>query len=221
MSTSANTICLALETAVGSGSVAVIRDGLVVAESDSADMHPARAEQLLTVLRDVLDKGGIRLDEISLVAVSVGPGSYSGIRIGVSTSIGLKNALSIDCRGVSLLEAIAAGAVGTPGSEIVVAVPVGKNDIAWQRFDTSAAVPRELEKPALVSFMDFKAAVQNMDRSTIRFPRDLLERLGYADHGSRAADDATTLAALVGKVAIDRPGDGDLRPIYLRSGTGF
>ena len=223
MSTSENTICLALETAVGSGSVAVLLGGIAIAESDPTDMRPARAEGLLAVIREVMEVAGVGLNDIGLVAGSTGPGSYSGIRIGLSTAVGLKNALGVECRGVSLLKAIAAGRALDDGiREIVAAVPVGRNDIAWQRLDNSGGALHEISKPALVSITDFKTAIENIPQPPIQAPRALLQRLGYEDRdGAKAADDGVTLAALVGKLAVDCPDVTDLRPIYLRSGTGF
>lgn len=201
--------------------MAVLRDGLALAESDPGDIRPARAEGLLNVIREVLNIAGIGLKDVLLVAASTGPGSYSGIRIGVSTAIGLKNALGIDFRGVSLLKAIAASRKIDDGlQEIVAAVPVGKNDVAWQRFDTSGGNRQVLSKPDLVSLTDFRTAIESVATSSIRAPRDLLQRLGY-DDGAIAADEGISLAALVGKFAIDRPEAADRRPIYLRSGTGF
>jgi tRNA threonylcarbamoyl adenosine modification protein YeaZ len=217
LSIPANSVCLALETAVGAGSVAVLRDGLLVAESTRA-MRPSRAEELLGVIREVMARANIGMRELSFIAVSTGPGSYSGIRIGISTAIGFKNSLGIECRGVSLLEAIAFS-VADSHTEIVAAVPVGKNDIAWQRFESLAGKTHELAKPTLASLPEFQREVENVDPSGIWAPLDVLQRIGL--DGSTAADDGRTLAALVGKVAGASRPESTLTPIYLRSGAGF
>jgi len=217
LSTQVNSVCLAFETAVGAGSVAVLRDGVLVAESTS-EMRPSRAEELLGDIRDVMTRANVGLNDLSFLAVSTGPGSYSGIRIGISTAIGFKNSLGIECRGVSLLEAIAFS-VADSDTEIVAAVPVGKNDIAWQRFECRAGQTRELAKPTLASLPDFKSEIENVDPSTIRAPLDVLLRIGL--DGSTAADNGRTLAGLVGKLAVQPRADATLTPIYLRSGAGF
>ncbi|HKP68073.1 MAG TPA: tRNA (adenosine(37)-N6)-threonylcarbamoyltransferase complex dimerization subunit type 1 TsaB [Pyrinomonadaceae bacterium] len=217
MSIQADNICLALETAVGTGSIAILRSGRVVAES-THEMRPSRAEELLGVVNSVMSEANVSLSDLSLLAVSIGPGSYSGIRIGISTAIGLKNALSIECRGVSLLEAIAYRSIGSH-PEIVAAVPVGKNDVAWQRFTLSNGRASESAKPNLTSIQDFENEVRDIDPHAIRAPIDVLQRIGI--DGSSPANGDTTFAALVGKVAIENSANGSLTPIYLRSGTGF
>jgi tRNA threonylcarbamoyl adenosine modification protein YeaZ len=66
-----------------------------------------------------------------LIAVSIGPGSYSGIRIGISTALGLGHALSIPVTGISALEALASCVAV---EKLVALVPIGKSDFAWQLF---------------------------------------------------------------------------------------
>src|SRR6185503_16866701 len=70
---------------------------------------------------------------ITKLAVSTGPGSYTGIRIGIGTALGLKNGLNIPCVGVPVTEAI--HVVSSRREKIVTAIPMGRNDIAYQEFD--------------------------------------------------------------------------------------
>ena len=216
-----NTILLALETAVGTGSLAILDFDRVVAQTDDSLPHPSRAEEVLGVVRSLMGNVGIGLQDLSAVAVSIGPGSYSGIRIGVATAIGLKNALGIPCRGASLLEAIAAKTTGPSESAIVAAVPVGRNDIAWQQFEVSSGRTRPLSEPGLISISDFATALGNIELSIVRAPGATLARidLGTGGHTFEAADDDSTLAAAVGKYAAGTSGDENLHPIYLRSGA--
>ena len=216
-----NTLILALETAVGTGSVAILDFDRVVAQTDDSLPHPSRAEEVLGVIRGLMGKVGIGLPDLSSVAVSIGPGSYSGIRIGVATAIGLKNALGIPCRGASLLEAIAAKTTGPTESTIVAAVPVGRNDIAWQRFQISSERTRPLSEPSLISISDFVIELGSTDRSIVRAPGATLERidLGTGGHVFESADDDATLAAAVGQYVAGTSGDENLQPIYLRSGA--
>ena len=217
-----NEICLALETAVGNGSIAILKGVNVLAESDGNGLRPARAEELLTAIQELSDRASISTHEFDLLAVSMGPGSYSGIRIGVSTAIGLKNALDIESRGVSLLEAMAYS-VGDGSSEIVCAVPVGKNDIAWQRFLGGETALQPLSSPTLVSLVDFMSVLGGLERTRVTAPRLLLDRIssGALDHDLIATDDTASLAALVGIYSVSHTGARQLQPIYLRSGKDF
>lgn len=101
------TTLLALETATDVCSVALLRDGTVTAQ---ASLHQPRvhAEQLVPLTDNLLDRAAVDRAELDAIAVSMGPGSYTGLRIGVSTAKGLAMALDAALIGVPTLEAMAA-----------------------------------------------------------------------------------------------------------------
>jgi tRNA threonylcarbamoyladenosine biosynthesis protein TsaB len=105
---------LALETATDTCSVALWADGGVVAD---AHLHRPRihAQRLTPLVEDLLDHGGVAVDALDAVAVSEGPGSYTGLRIGVSTAKGWALATGAALVGVPTLEAWAAQ--GTPWAD--------------------------------------------------------------------------------------------------------
>ncbi|MGQ0543253.1 MAG: tRNA (adenosine(37)-N6)-threonylcarbamoyltransferase complex dimerization subunit type 1 TsaB, partial [Blastocatellia bacterium] len=96
---------LAIESAIQDGSIALFRDGKEIASVGGSD-DVSRAEELLPNIEKLFNDTGIKFDEIDLIAVSRGPGSYTGIRIGIATVLGLARALNISCAGVSVLEAM-------------------------------------------------------------------------------------------------------------------
>lgn len=98
---------LALETATATCGVAVLVDGDIVAE---AHLHRPRvhAKRLTPLIEDTLDHAEIGAAALDAVAVSQGPGSYTGLRIGVSTAKGWALARGADLVGVPTLEAYAA-----------------------------------------------------------------------------------------------------------------
>ena len=98
---------LALETATDVCSVALAYGGNMVAAL-SLRRPRAHAENLLPLTREALRAGGVRADALEVVAVSMGPGSYTGLRIGVSTAKGLAEAAGAALVGVPTLEALAA-----------------------------------------------------------------------------------------------------------------
>ena len=101
---------LAFDSTAKTASVALVRDGRTVAEFfvDSGKTH---SEILLPMAEDVLSRAHISLDEIDYYAVTAGPGSFTGVRIGVATVKGLAFSLAEkeNCVSVSTLEAIAEG----------------------------------------------------------------------------------------------------------------
>lgn len=102
-------IVLAFETALHPGSVSILKN---TEEIDfwTGNREVSRSEDLLPVVADLLKKNQIQPQNIDLIAVSLGPGSFTGVRIGLATAKGL--ALGVECLavGVSTLEVLAVSA---------------------------------------------------------------------------------------------------------------
>lgn len=122
---------LAIEAAVGGGSVAILKDSHVLANWHSED-NISRSEELLFRFSELLDRAKIGKADLTFIAVSNGPGSYTGIRIGLSTAMGLARSLGIPCRGISVLKAVAVAS--KPESSQTVLLPIGRNGFCWQTF---------------------------------------------------------------------------------------
>jgi tRNA threonylcarbamoyl adenosine modification protein YeaZ len=99
-------LILAFDTATDVATSALVSDGEVLGE---------RTSRAVTVLEDIdalLRQASARTTEIEAIAVGVGPGSFTGVRVGLATARGLALALGIPVAGVSTLDALAAGAPG-------------------------------------------------------------------------------------------------------------
>jgi tRNA threonylcarbamoyladenosine biosynthesis protein TsaB len=99
-------LILAFDTATEIATSALVADGEVLGE---------RVSRAVTLLEDVdalLRQGGAHADEIEALAVGIGPGSFTGVRVGLATARGLALALDVPVAGVSTLAALAAGAPG-------------------------------------------------------------------------------------------------------------
>jgi len=104
-------ITLAIDTSAHLCAVAVHdeRTDAIVAER-SDDIGRGHAERLMGVVGEVLDEAGIGYDALGRVAASVGPGSFTGVRVGLATARGIALGLGIPAVGVSSLKALAAAA---------------------------------------------------------------------------------------------------------------
>jgi len=101
-------LILLLETATSSCSVALSENGKIIAvkEANEPNIH---ASHITLFIEELMVKTGKRYSDLSAVAVSKGPGSYTGLRIGVSTAKGLCYALDIPLLGIDTLEAMVSG----------------------------------------------------------------------------------------------------------------
>lgn len=110
---------LAMDTSTLTGSVALVEDELVLSEVLSF-VRANHSEALLPLVDDVLKRAHSRLDDVDLLAVGVGPGSFTGVRIGVSLAKGLRLATGKRLAGVSSLEAVMSASTGVEGLLLAV-----------------------------------------------------------------------------------------------------
>ncbi len=104
---------LGFDSTTATVTVSVLKDGVETA-SYSAMSGTSHSTTLLPAIEDLLKTSGITIKELSLIACSAGPGSFTGVRIGVATAKGLAAPFDIPCIGVSSLEAMAYMFAGTP-----------------------------------------------------------------------------------------------------------
>lgn len=101
---------LCIETSTKVCSVALGIDGIVKAAKELNEENYSHAENLNFFIRDVMNEAGFKFEELDAVAVSEGPGSYTGLRIGVSTAKGIAYGTGVPLLAISTLEAMATGA---------------------------------------------------------------------------------------------------------------
>ncbi len=124
---------LGLDTAVAGCSVALWENGAVL-RRQAADMARGQAEALMPMVDHVLS--GEALSSVEAIAVTVGPGSFTGLRIGLAAARGMALAAGRPCLGVTTLEAVAhAVDAGEPaGRALLVALETRRADVYAQTF---------------------------------------------------------------------------------------
>ena len=103
---------LGIDTSTRALGVAVVRGEAVVASAERVDPHHAASDLLAPVLQEVLRTAHLSLGELGGIAVSQGPGSFTGLRVGVAFVKALAMATGLPVIGISSLEAMATNAVG-------------------------------------------------------------------------------------------------------------
>jgi tRNA threonylcarbamoyl adenosine modification protein YeaZ len=202
-------LLLALDTSTPAVTVA-LHDGVrVLAESTVVDAR-RHTELLMPNVVEVFEAAGVDRAQVSAVAVGVGPGPFTGLRVGLAAARVLGAALEVPVHGVCSLDVIAYGtrAAGAPDGRFVVATDARRREVYWAEYDAGGRVGG----PAVGPASDISAAMGG-------------SRLAAAGSGARLYPDAFSailepefpsaalLAAAVveGAVEIVEPD-----PLYLR-----
>lgn len=201
-------LILAIETAVVGGSISLLRDGAEIA-SISGEKDISRSEDLLVNIADILKESGASRYDIELIAVSTGPGSYTGIRVGIATALGLKNSLNIDCVGVGVLESMRLAVGGN--EQIICAVPIGRDEVCWQAFKESTADAIRVGKQD-----EFVERVLNHENIEVIVHEKLFAFLTAQVETPRVRNAGADLARYIGRAASKREALSPLEPIYVR-----
>ncbi len=129
---------LAIESALAACSVAALVDGCLAAHRFEP-MARGHAERLLPMVRAVAAEAGLGFDAFDLFAVTVGPGHFTGLRVGLAAAQGLAMAWGRPLAGVTTLEAVAAAAPAGE-SPLVVALESKRADLFVQVFSRGRAL---------------------------------------------------------------------------------
>jgi tRNA threonylcarbamoyladenosine biosynthesis protein TsaB len=220
---------LALDTTTRAGSVALVDDHSVIAER-AGDAARAHAERLPAEITELLGECGVRIEDIDLFAVAAGPGSFTGLRIGIATIQGLALVTRGRVVGVSALDALAHCArAGREGERVGAWMDARRNEV----FAALYVVPEG--EPSTAGLIEVDAAAVGAPLATLtrwegslRLPATfigdgavLYAELIHAQLGRGVVIlDPPPLAATIGRLAVARAREsvdpGGLRPLYVR-----
>lgn len=141
---------LNIETATKNCSVAIAKDGITLYCKEFADEGYSHAEKLHVFIEQVLSELQLTFATLSAVAVSQGPGSYTGLRIGVSSAKGLCFALDIPLIALDTLETLALQAKGVEGF-IVPMIDARRMEVYSAVFDSNLKKTRDVRAEILTT----------------------------------------------------------------------
>src|SRR6266852_1760771 len=210
---------LAIDTALGACSAAVLdmnRGGITA--SETLTMTRGHAEALMPLIARVMDLAEIEFSELDRIAVTTGPGSFTGLRVGISASRGIALAAGKPAIGLSTLAGFAAPLIAEDDSTNVVAAIDARHDHVYLQVCGSGG--RTLVSPRIATLRDaVRAAITGPARVigsgagllATAWPKGTDPPVLFDDRG---APDITWIARL-GAAAAE--GYGPPRPLYLRA----
>ncbi len=212
-------IVLAVESSAVAASVALQKDEHLLAEL-TLNRGNTHSENLLPMVETLLQRLDLTVDDIDLFAVSTGPGSFTGVRIGVATIKGLAFGKGKPCAGVSTLEALAENLAFLPDGLICPVMNARRNQVYTALFRGG----KRLLPDAAISVAELEEALAAYDEP-VWFVGDGYELVtGQIRHPYHSLPERLRLqsAASVAAVALRYAKEGNttddarLFPVYLR-----
>jgi tRNA threonylcarbamoyladenosine biosynthesis protein TsaB len=227
--TERESILVAIETSGDLCGVALLRDGVLAVEQTFRH-HMHLSEGLLDTLQIILRAAGLSLTDVTGLAVGIGPGSFTGTRIGVMTAKTLAAVREIPLYGVIGLEALAWAYRGLRDVRVVPMLPCRMEVVFTARYDVSGAHPvAETDPDALaLDALAEQLIASGVSRVLLcgaavpRYGESLRMRLEEREISVSLGDERVPRAALIGMLAYHRlaagaPSDApfDLVPLYI------
>ena len=212
---------LSLETSAKAVSTAVVENGEVLAYAYQCS-GLTHSRTLMPMVEDMLNNAELSLDDIDALAVAAGPGSFTGLRIGVSALKGLAWAKELPCYGVSTLEAMAQNLAHT-NALLICAMDARRNQVYNALFEAKGGSLTRLCPDRAIGLDELIAELTDDTRTKIvlgdggKLCHAALERAGIESALAPLPllhQNAVGVALAAEK--LSPVGGAELQPVYLR-----
>ena len=153
---------LAFETSAKAGSVAVLDKGTLLAEN-YCNTGLTHSQTLMVMAQDALKSCGLTPGDVEAVAVAAGPGSFTGVRIGVAAAKGFAWGGEIPCCGVSTLEAMATG-LGVYDGYILPVMDARRSQVYNAIFRADAGMLTRMTEDRAIALADLAEEIKNLEK---------------------------------------------------------
>ena len=209
---------LSIDTASNLCTVAVLEDEKCIKEIIVNDARN-HSEKIMPVIEQALSESKLTLQDINLIVCDKGPGSFTGIRIGVGTVLAFKDSLNIPCVGISSLEALSYN-INTDGI-ICSLIDAKNNNVYFGVFERKNNIITQLEEPSFKTIDEILPILQKYNK--IIFVGDgstAHKEYLLSNFNSCTFSDTNDLSSfslgLAGLNAYNQNSNFDLMPLYLR-----
>jgi tRNA threonylcarbamoyladenosine biosynthesis protein TsaB len=208
---------LAIDTSLGQVSACLFDlDSQLVLATKSEIVERGHAEILVPLIADLMLDGNCGFDRIDRVAVTTGPGSFTGLRIGIAAARSIAEVHGLPLVGVSTLSALAAPLVVSKQFSNIASVIDARNDRVYlQIVDANGAI---LVEPSLVTFEQAGRMCMMSDLAVIGNVSSRLSKLVW-NNGGRVSAVHDVIAPVISDVAmlgaLAAGGDSHVIPLYL------
>ena len=155
-------LILAFETSAKAGSVALLENGKLLAESYQ-NTGLTHSQTLMVMAEDMLKAAGKTVSDLTAVAVAEGPGSFTGVRIGVAAAKGLAWGGEIPCYGVSTLEAMAQ-TLGIWEGYVCPCMDARRSQVYNALFYVNQGKLERVAEDRAIALADLKEELKNLDK---------------------------------------------------------
>ena len=153
---------LALETSAKSASAAVVENGTVLASAYQCS-GLTHSRTLMPMVEDMLRNSELKAQDMDAIAVAAGPGSFTGLRIGVSAVKGLAWALEKPCSAVSTLEGMAENLRHLDDTLVICAMDARRNQVYNALFLAEGGELRRVSEDRAIGLAELLAEIQTMN----------------------------------------------------------
>ena len=154
-------LILAFETTAKSGSVALLENGKLLAESYQ-NTGLTHSQTLMVMAEDMLKAAGKTVADVTAVAVAEGPGSFTGVRIGVAAAKGMSWGAQLPCYGISTLEAMAVS-LGVYQGYVCACMDARRNQVYNAIFQVENGELKRISEDRAIALSDLKTELQHLD----------------------------------------------------------
>ena len=154
-------LLLAFETSAKAASVALFQDGKLLGESYQ-NTGLTHSQTLMVIAQDLIRQCGFIPADITHTAVAAGPGSFTGVRIGVAAAKGFAWGKEVPCYGVSTLEAMALG-LGIWDGYICACMDARRNQVYNALFRAEQGVLTRITEDRAIALADLKTELESID----------------------------------------------------------